>query len=290
MSIPRIASYALPDSAQLPANRVGWQPDPARAALLIHDMQHYFLEFFDTREEPVPSLVANLLALRRQCDELGIPVFYTVQPPQQSPDERGLLQDWWGPGITAQPQLAPIVTSLSPREGDRVLTKWRYSAFAKSDFEQQLRELGRDQLIIGGVYAHIGCMTTAVDAFMRDIQSFLISDAVADFSLDQHQLAVNWVAQRCGMVLDTASALALLKPARLPDSLHALVAQVAALLQLNPAEVQPDDDLLLLGLDSVRLMSLLERWRSAGWEVELVALAEQPTLAAWWDMMSGAYA
>ncbi|MFF2621950.1 phosphopantetheine-binding protein [Oerskovia jenensis] len=39
-----------------------------------------------------------------------------------------------------------------------------------------------------------------------------------------------------------------------------------------------DDDLTDHGLDSVRLMALLERWRAAGWPVEFAQVAVEPTL------------
>jgi hypothetical protein len=37
-----------------------------------------------------------------------------------------------------------------------------------------------------GVFAHIGCLLTAADAFSLDFETFLLADAVADFSLSDH--------------------------------------------------------------------------------------------------------
>jgi aryl carrier-like protein len=64
-----------------------------------------------------------------------------------------------------------------------------------------------------------------------------------------------------------------------------LRADVAELLYLEPGEVPADEDLFAAGLDSVRLIELVERWREEGATVEFVALAERPTLAAWWSML-----
>lgn len=201
MSIPAITPYAMPD--QPVKNRVDWKPDARRAALLVHDMQAYFLNKFDTAQAPVPQLVAQSRRLRDACDAAGVPVFYTAQPVAQPAGDRALLNDFWGPGLT-QPQFhaqQPIIDVLAPRPHDTVLTKWRYSAFQRSDLRERLRAAGRDQLIICGIYAHIGCMATALEAFMQDVQPFFVIDAVADFSEAEHRMAVDYVARRCGVSL-----------------------------------------------------------------------------------------
>ena len=204
MTIHALPSYELPQTPV--ANRVTWRPQANRAALLIHDMQTYFLHKYDMSQAPIPMLIERIAALRDVCHKLGIPVFYTAQPTEQPEKDRALLNDFWGPGLTAtefHTQQA-VVPELTPAEQDIMLTKWRYSAFQRSDLREQLRNLGRDQLIITGVYAHIGCMTTALEAFMQDVQPFLAIDGVADFSLEEHHMAIHHVSQRCGVSLTCA--------------------------------------------------------------------------------------
>jgi aryl carrier-like protein len=67
-----------------------------------------------------------------------------------------------------------------------------------------------------------------------------------------------------------------------------LRADVAELLACDPAEIDPDEDLLDRGLDSVRLMSLVEKWREAGaTDLEFPDLAEQPELGHWVTILEG---
>lgn len=206
MTISTLASYSLPLAASFPANKVTWTPDSKRAVLLIHDMQEYFVSFYGQNSPLIDQVVANIVALRDWCDAHGVPVVYTAQPVEQSPKDRALLNDMWGPGLTvADPQLQKMVAALSPRPQDTVLVKWRYSAFYRSNLRQLMADWGRDQLLITGIYAHIGCLTTALDAFMQDIQPFMVGDAVADFSAEEHLMALKYVAGRCGKVVDTAS-------------------------------------------------------------------------------------
>jgi len=201
--LPKIAVYALPADAELAPGRVSWRIETTRAALLIHDMQNYFVRAF-AAGSPIEPAIANMRALRDLCDARDMPVFYTAQPGGQDRRDRGLQADLWGPGMTRDHGDPAIVSGLEPTERHVVLTKWRYSAFQRTTLAQMLRARGRDQLIICGVFAHIGCMTTALDAFMRDVQPFMVADAVADFSREKHDLALTYVADRCGVVTTTA--------------------------------------------------------------------------------------
>ncbi|MCS0637470.1 isochorismatase family protein [Streptomyces sp. LP05-1] len=205
MALPAIAPYPMPAAAELPANRVDWKVDPSRAVLLVHDLQNYFLSAFDTTASPVTELLVHVGELKRKAAALGVPVVYTAQPGGQTPEERGLQQDFWGPGLPADPHAEAIADAVAPDAADTVLTKWKYSGFVRTDLLERLREQGRDQLVITGIYAHIGVLMTACDAWMQDIQAFLVADAVADFSAEDHAMALRWAAGKCAVVTTTDS-------------------------------------------------------------------------------------
>jgi trans-2,3-dihydro-3-hydroxyanthranilic acid synthase len=211
--IPSIQPYPMPTESELPVNTARWTPDPGRAVLLIHDMQGYFVRAFPAGDMPHDDLVTNTALLRDRCAELNMPIAYTAQPGRMNEQQRGLLRDMWGPGMHTTVADRQIVPALAPAEHDWRFTKWRYSAFFGSDLLARMREHGRDQLVLCGVYAHVGLLATAIDAFSNDIETFLVADAVADFTARYHRLALEYAAARCAVVATTGQVLRQLRAA-----------------------------------------------------------------------------
>jgi isochorismate hydrolase len=197
--IPAIAPYPLPTPAELPGNTATWKADPARAVLLVHDMQRFFLR---PLPEPMRTRLVDAVAvLVGRARAEGVPIAYTAQPGGMTDQQRGLLKDFWGQGMEAAEEDRAVVAPIGPAQEDWLLTKWRYSAFFRSDLLERMRAAGRDQLVVCGLYAHVGVLMSAVEAFTNDIEAFLVGDAVADFSLAYHRMALTYAAERCAVVV-----------------------------------------------------------------------------------------
>lgn len=298
MAIPAITPYTMPVESELPKNKVSWKVDPSHSVLLVHDMQQYFLDYYTVTESPITELISHLQSIKSRCVDLGIPVVYTAQPGNQNPEDRALLTDFWGPGLDDDINQTKVIDEVAPSEDDIVLTKWRYSAFKRTNLLEMMREQGRDQLIICGVYAHIGCLLTASEAFMQDIKPFLVSDAVADFSLEEHKMAIKYAAERCAVTISTSRLLEQLNSGEQASAgdvqenddhgltLDGLRIQIANLLGESPSDIGDNENLVDIGMDSIRLMSLVEILRGKGAEINFMQLAEKPTIAAWWELLS----
>lgn len=217
MAIPTITPYQIPEGP-FPA-RVDWQLNPPRAALLIHDMQNYFIDAYDTRAEPMATALPNMVAIREACASAGVPVVYTAQPGDQHPSRRGILADFWGRGLDSGRD-ENIIDELAPRPGDITVTKWRYSGFQRTDLRHLLAHHGRDQLIVIGVYAHMGCMISATEAFMMDVRPFFVADAVADFTREEHEMACSYVGKRAGRILNSRNVVDALRQRSDTDALR----------------------------------------------------------------------
>ena len=304
MAIPRISPYNLDSACAVVENRVDWHIDASRAVLLVHDMQNYFVDFYDRKKSPINIVIDNCQQLINTSKKSEITVVYTAQPPNQRPEDRALLTDFWGPGLRDSNELSDtppptgIIEELTPSEDALVFTKWRYSAFQRTPLEQWMRDNNKDQLIICGVYAHIGILSTCLEGFMRDIQCFVIENACADFSQKEHLMARQYIAGRCGAVIPLSIATKDIRTSKPRTqsttqdentgifSPVALQQQIAHALNIQTDDFGASDNLMDVGLDSIRLMNLLDQWRSAGANVDFIDLADTPTVNDWAVLLS----
>ncbi|WP_394821657.1 phosphopantetheine-binding protein [Pendulispora albinea] len=71
-------------------------------------------------------------------------------------------------------------------------------------------------------------------------------------------------------------------------TLERMRADIAAMVHEDPSAIGDEDNLMDLGLDSMRAMNLVVRWRDAmGVPLEFTDLAEHVTLAGWWAVVRG---
>ncbi|WP_329531604.1 phosphopantetheine-binding protein [Streptomyces sp. NBC_01450] len=70
-----------------------------------------------------------------------------------------------------------------------------------------------------------------------------------------------------------------------PLTLEGFRADLAEFLYQRPDEVDLEESPMDAGLDSLRIVTLLERWRETGVEVTFVELAECTSFAQWWQLL-----
>ncbi len=124
--------------------------NPQRAALLIHDMQDDLVSFLGRELPDDGAGDREYCCAARLLQTAQYPGLLHRPAEEQSDEDRALLNDMWGPGLTRSPEQQKVVDRLTPDADDTVLVKWRYSAFHRSPLEQMLKESGRNQLIITG--------------------------------------------------------------------------------------------------------------------------------------------
>ncbi|KQU46776.1 hypothetical protein ASG84_09855 [Rhodococcus sp. Leaf278] len=168
-----------------------WELQPERAAVLIHDMQPYYLNVLDDSvRSKVFAAASEVVAWARSS---GVPILASAPRAASDVAQRGLLGPMWG--------LGPNAEEVAITEPDFVpIAKRSYSAFYATDLEVELRRRGRDQLIIVGVFASAGILATTFDAFARDIECFVGVEAIADYTAHQHRTALKLIASLTGRV------------------------------------------------------------------------------------------
>ena len=158
--------------------------DPGRTALIVVDMQTDFLARGAPFEiEAGRSMIPRLKLTIDFCRERGIAVIYTAHVHRRDGSDMGLFafnaEIEGGRALSEGEPGAAIYADVSPKPGELVIKKHRFSAFFGTDLELVLRGLGVETVVICGVTTENCCHATARDAMFRDFKVVFLSDATA---------------------------------------------------------------------------------------------------------------
>ena len=161
-----------------------WVIDKKKTALLVIDMQQFFLN--EHSHAFIPGMSAIIPKVKSLQDHFLRNNGVVIQMQHGSkPGETDTMKRWYRSVLTAGDPLAEIIPELmDPRVP--VLLKSQYDAFWKTDLQSGLHDRGITQLVITGVMTHLCCDTTARSAFMRGFDVFFTVDGTATYNKEFH--------------------------------------------------------------------------------------------------------
>ena len=197
--------------------------DPARAALVVIDMQNTFCAEGAPAEVPASrGIVPNVNRLASALRAMKVPVIWVLHANTQH-DGRSDWELFYNHVVSGQvrertlisnaPENQAVYPALKVEPSDITIIKNRYSALipGSSSLERVLRSMGLDTVLIAGTKTNICCESTARDAMMMDFKVTLLSDCCAALSDEEHRGALENIVQQFGNVLTSDEALAMMR-------------------------------------------------------------------------------
>jgi nicotinamidase-related amidase len=174
--------------------------DPARAALLIIDMQRDFLEpggFGEMLGNDVSRLRRAIEPNRRLLEAwrgAGLFVIHTREGHRPDLADLSAAKKRRGRGVTSIGDRGPlgrilvrgelghdIIPELSPRDGEPVIDKPGKGAFFATDLHAILENRGIRQLVVTGVTTEVCVNTTVREANDRGFDCLVLEDCVGSY-------------------------------------------------------------------------------------------------------------
>jgi ureidoacrylate peracid hydrolase len=175
--------------------------DLAKSAVVVVDMQNAFaskngmLDIAGVDISGAPAVIQSVAGVLEAARRAGVPVVYLQMgfKPDLSNSGGPSAPNWHKElalrMMACRPELKgtlltegtwdfAIVDELEPQSGDLVVVKSRYSGFANTALDAELKSRGIQYLFFVGIAANVCVETTLRHAFVLDYWPILISDAV----------------------------------------------------------------------------------------------------------------
>jgi isochorismate hydrolase len=161
-----------------------FKPQIGHMALLVVDMQNYFLDPDEHAFIPSATVVTpNIISIMKACKHHKIPIILSRH--LNTDEDAGMMGVRWHELLKENDPRSQINEKISG-VGGAMLEKSQFDAFFQTDLEQQLRDAGVKQLIICGVMTNMCCETTARSAFVKGFDVVMPVDATAAYNYEFH--------------------------------------------------------------------------------------------------------
>ena len=187
--------------------------DATKTALVVVDMQNFFVAEVDTAKSIVPN-INRLAKVVRERGGLVAWVVMTVAEKLGGPSLWPIYHDYFfteakmrahKDGLTEGAEGHKIYPELDVHTKDLVAHKSRFSAFIQgaSDLDARLRQRGIENLLVCGTATNMCCETTARDAMMIGYRAVIVHDASAARFDEDHMAGLTSFWQSFGDVRGT---------------------------------------------------------------------------------------
>lgn len=198
--------------------------DGARAALVVVDMQNYFVAPGFPSEVPAArGIVPNINRMAATMRGARGTVVWIQTTATGALETWGNHHKYGMRHEVAARRLATLAEdaegfrlwpALEPASADLRVKKIKFSAMlpGSSDLHEVLARRGIDTLLVAGTTTNVCCESTARDAMMLDYRVAMLSDATAARSDEEHAASLNTFQMFFGDVMTVAEANARLVP------------------------------------------------------------------------------
>ena len=184
--------------------------DPAKTALVVIDMQNFFVAEVETARSICPNINRLADAVRARGGVVAW-VLLTVAEETNGPSLWPIYHDYFfteagmrahKDGLTEGSHGHRLYETLEVKEEDLIARKTRFSTFIQgsSDLDERLRAGGIENLLIAGTATNFCCETSARDAMMIGYRVAMVSDANAARYDEDHLVGLTSIWQSFGDV------------------------------------------------------------------------------------------
>ncbi|MGH6670651.1 MAG: isochorismatase family protein [Xanthobacteraceae bacterium] len=177
--------------------------DPRKTALVVIDMQNYFVKQGHQSEVPLArEIVPNINRLAAELRRRGGHVVWVRNGTNDTRESWSNYHGYLQNAERAERRLREMEIGADGyeywygndiRPEDAQITKKRYSAFiaGSSDLERHLRDRGLDTLLVTGTATNVCCESTARDAMMLNFKVVLVADGLATHTDEEHNATLS---------------------------------------------------------------------------------------------------